>query len=77
LNLIALGEELGVKLIRRLTRGDDNPWPGCPATIGTSRQDTEAQIQALVDGQAAAGPPAGSWPVTAEVIAVRGNGRSS
>jgi hypothetical protein len=58
---------------RRRGSTDANPWPGYPQG-DTQHRDTEARIQALVDGCAADRPaaaPGDGWTFTAEVIAVR------
>jgi hypothetical protein len=63
-----------MRLIGKLLKSDDNPWPGWPEQTRPPL-DREAQIQALVDGQEPVRPPARSWKVTAEVIEVRSNGQ--
>ena len=64
-----------MRLTGKLLKGDDNPWPGWPERTRTP-SDREAQLQALVDGQAPSSPPRGSWTVTAEVIEIRSNNRA-
>ena len=63
-----------MRLTGKPLKGDDSPWPGWPERTRTPN-DREAQIQALVDGQAPS-PPHGSWTVTAEVIEIRSNNRA-
>lgn len=80
------GRELPPEVAARISASlgeEQRPAEGAPMAASRplaelrTEWDTEAQIQALIDGQAPADLPAGSWTVTAEVIEVRSNGRSS